>query len=59
MKTNSKPCVNQVLKLRTNIVYHLVAMHKWLPNLVLYQTGKVWDELIYPFPNFNDATVEI
>ena len=33
-----KPCVNQVLKLRTNNHWLpiLVAMHKWLPNLVKF-----------------------
>ena len=24
-----------------------------------HMPGKVWDEIIYPFLNFNDATVEV
>ena len=24
-----------------------------------HASGKVWNEIIYPFPNFNDATVEV
>ena len=29
-----------------------------LPNLVLYRTDEVWDEITYPFPSFNGETVE-
>ena len=28
----------------------------WISNNIHY---KVWDEITYPFPNFNDATVEV
>ena len=28
----------------------------WISNYIQY---KVWDEITYPFPNFNGATVEV
>ena len=47
-RTNSKPCVNQVVKLRANVVYQfwspmpqrlpILVAKIWLPTLVLYQT---------------------
>ena len=29
------------------------------PWISTHMPGKVWDEITYPFPNFNDATVEV
>ena len=28
-------------------------------NMVSSMPGKVWDEITYQFPNFNDATLEV
>ena len=34
----------------------LTEIHTWINNYIHY---KVWDEMTYPFPNFNGCTVEI
>ena len=34
----------------------LTLIPSWISNLFHY---KMWDEIIYPFPNFNGATVEV
>ena len=34
----------------------LILITAWISNYIHY---KVWDEIIYPFPNFNGATVEV
>ena len=34
----------------------LTLIPAWMINYIHY---KVWDEITYPFPNFNDATVEV
>ena len=31
-------------------------MPEWISNAIHYE---VWDEIIYPFPNFNGATIEV
>ena len=33
-----------------------ILIQAWMNNYIHY---KVWDEIIYPFPNFNGATVEV
>ena len=39
------------------LYYHgLTSIPAWMSN---YMPGKVWDEIIYPFLNFNGATVEV
>ena len=40
-----------------NMVEHgLTLITAWISHYIHY---KVWDEIIYPFLNFNDATVEV
>ena len=38
----------------TNIVLALIPA--WISDYIHY---KVWDEITYPFPNFNSGTVEV
>ena len=34
----------------------LILIPAWISNYIHY---KVWDEITYPFPNFNSAAVEV
>ena len=36
--------------------YPIVLMSAWINN---YMPNKVWDEITYPFLNFNGCTVEV
>ena len=36
--------------------FTLTLIPTWNSNYILY---KVWDEIAYPFPNFNDTTIEV
>ena len=36
--------------------YNLALIPAWMRNYIHYN---VWDEITYPFPNFNGATVEV
>ena len=39
------------------ITNHVITLiQAWISNYIHY---KVWDVFIYPFPNFNGATVEV
>ena len=40
----------------TSIWFDQYGLTTWITN---HMPGKVWDELTYPFPNFNGATVEV
>ena len=41
----------------TNIIKHGLTLFKaWISNYILY---KLWDEITYLLPNFNDKTVEL
>ena len=35
---------------------NMALIPEWISNYIHY---KVWDEIIYPFLNFNGATVEV
>ena len=36
--------------------YELSLIQAWISNHIYY---KVWDEITYPFPNFNSVTIEV
>ena len=36
--------------------HRLTLIPAWIDN---HMPSKVWDKITYPFPNFNDATVEV
>ena len=50
----STTCNNTVL-LWSFYQHELTLIPAWTNN----HMPKVWDEITYPFPNFNDATVEV
>ena len=37
-------------------LYGLILLPAWICN---HMPGKVWHEIIYPFPNFNGATFDV
>ena len=49
---------NSTLMMTRNPIYQhgLTLISAWMSN---YNHYKVWDEITYPFPNFNNATIEI
>ena len=52
-----KEVKNSTLTPFTNIIEHgLTLIPAWVSNHIHYQ---VWDEITYPFPNFNSCTVEV
>ena len=38
------------------VILYIILIPVWISNNIHY---KVWDEIIYPLPNFNDADVEV
>ena len=46
----------QILKDHVRSVEPTTLIPAWISN---HMSSNVWDEITYPFPNFNDRTVEV
>ena len=52
-------CINPPIWSKISVPYHylgLTLMSSWISN---QSYCKMWDDITYPFPNFNGATVEV
>ena len=52
-------CKSAYEELQTWVPFYkhlLTIIPAWISN---HMPSKVWDEIIYPFPNFNGATIEV
>ena len=54
LKGSTRSQLNTQVASFTNMVLNLIPA--WISN---YMPGKMWDEITYPFLNFNGATVEV
>ena len=54
---HSVECVSKIKSI-LSINFHAINGAVFIQLTHLSYEDKLWDEIIYPFPNFNDATVE-
>ena len=56
MATIAYACMYPCLYLGPLLQTWINLFPEWISNYIHY---KVWDEITYPFPNFNSATIEV